>query len=129
MPRCLKCGEGLSRAHRNFLEKAVYSLVFKCQACGARVGERRLFLNYFLKHTHCPRCGTDELDKRKTIDKIDKLSKAPMSLLQAALGGSLYHCVFCRVQFYDVRSRAPKVPSRSSGNAESRAAPAGTPGA
>jgi hypothetical protein len=120
MPRCLKCGEGLSRTHRNLLEKVVYNLVFQCRACGARVGERRHFLNYFVKHTRCPRCGTDEVEKRKSVDKIDKRLKTPMSLLQAGLGGSLYHCVFCRIQFYDVRSRARNSP-RSARNAESRA--------
>ncbi len=29
--------------------------------------------------------------------------KNPMSLVQKLLGGSLYHCVYCRLQFYDLR--------------------------
>ena len=28
---------------------------------------------------------------------------SPMRMIHWALGGTLYHCVFCRLQFYDVR--------------------------
>ena len=108
MPRCLRCGEGLTRSRRNISEKLYYSLVFKCRSCGLRVGEKHNFLNYFARHTRCPRCGTAEVEKRTTRDRIDKVLKTPISLVQAMLGGTLYHCVFCRIQFYDLRSRPPK---------------------
>ncbi len=108
MPRCLKCGESLVRARRAIWEKALYTLVFKCQACEIRIGEKRSYLHYFARFARCPRCGTEQVEKRSTRDRIDKLLKTPVSLAQALLGGSLYHCVFCRVQFYDLRARARK---------------------
>ena len=38
-------------------------------------------------------------------DKIDKMARSPIRLVHRLLGGSLYHCTFCRLQFYDVRKR------------------------
>ncbi|MGI8992525.1 MAG: hypothetical protein ACR2I2_23460 [Bryobacteraceae bacterium] len=40
---------------------------------------------------------------RSKPDKIDKMLKTPMSLLQKFLGGHLYHCLYCRIQYYDLR--------------------------
>lgn len=119
MPRCLNCGESLVRTHRKLWEKLIYDLVFKCRACGLRVGEKYHFFLNFGPDARCPRCGTTQLDKRNTRDKIDKLIKTPTSMVHALLGGYLYHCVFCRIQFYDVRKRArrttPKATAVSTG--------------
>ena len=95
----------MARSHRNFFEKALFSIVFKCRACGVRTGEKHRFFSHFGKHAQCPRCGTKNLEKRSSRDKIDRVLKSPISMLQAALGGHLYHCTFCRIQFYDLRGR------------------------
>ena len=55
----------------------------------------------------CPRCGTDRLDRLKRIDEIDRVSKLPWSALQRFLGGKLYHCRSCRLQFHDCRKQLP----------------------
>jgi hypothetical protein len=34
---------------------------------------------------------------------------SPIRMIHWALGGTLYHCVFCRLQFYDVRGLKPVV--------------------
>jgi hypothetical protein len=33
----------------------------------------------------------------------------PFSLIQALFGASLKHCALCRLQFYDLRRRLPKI--------------------
>ena len=48
----------------------------------------------------CPDCGTSRVVLRKKRDHIDRLSRAPSSLLAKVRGGKLYHCIFCRLQFY-----------------------------
>jgi hypothetical protein len=35
--------------------------------------------------------------------------KNPISYLQKFFGGSLHWCPFCRLQFYDLRKKAPTV--------------------
>lgn len=112
MPECPKCGEKISRTHRSFWEKPIYSIVFCCRSCNYRVGAKQDFFRQFSWNTLCPRCGNMDVEKRKTRDKIDKLIHSPLSVLNSLLGGKLYHCVFCRIQYYDIRSRLPK-PVRS----------------
>jgi hypothetical protein len=34
------------------------------------------------------------------------LIKHPASVLQSVTGGYLYHCAFCRIQFYDLRRQS-----------------------
>ena len=106
MPSCTNCGEALKRAHRKPWEKSVYSIVFRCGKCGRRMGEKHPIYNYLARHTRCPRCGTPDVDRRTVRDKIDKVTHSPVSMFQMLLGGSLYHCGFCRIQFYDLRGRA-----------------------
>ena len=48
----------------------------------------------------CPDCGTSRVVLRKKRDHIDRISRAPSSLLAKIRGGKLYHCIFCRLQFY-----------------------------
>jgi hypothetical protein len=41
----------------------------------------------------------------KRRDGIDKMQNGLANLLHKLVGGKLYHCWFCRLQFYDVRKR------------------------
>ncbi len=54
-------------------------------------------------HVQCPRCHTYKVSRRIAPDKIDPVIKSMSSMLQSVLGGRLYHCNFCRIQFYDLR--------------------------
>jgi hypothetical protein len=42
-------------------------------------------------------------------DHIDDMSYRPSSIIQRLLGGQLYHCIGCRLQFYDLRPRRSQV--------------------
>ena len=52
----------------------------------------------------CPDCGTTRLVVRRTIDPIDRVVRGPFAWFRRKRGAKLYHCIFCRVQFY---SRLP----------------------
>ena len=46
---------------------------------------------------------------KKSPEEIDKMAAGPLNILERLAGGSLYHCCFCRIQFYDRRKMAPRV--------------------
>lgn len=102
---CVGCGGPIVRTHRTALEKLVYAAGFQCAKCKKRSGTPRLWVLRFAANVHCPTCGGTELDRRSTRDYIDAMRWGPTSVLQRLLGGTLYHCHACRVQFYDLRKR------------------------
>ena len=104
MPKCNQCGDDLARSHRKLWEKPIYSVVFTCRLCETRAGMTHRYFNYFGPYAKCPRCGNGDLRKRETLDRIDRLLRTPISWLQGLFGANLYHCVLCRMQFYDFRS-------------------------
>lgn len=75
----------------------------------------------------CPNCGTARLSKLKERDGIDPMQSGFLNLLERWAGGKLYHCCFCRIQFYDRRTLAPRTPSDA--QPEEAAAAAAAPGA
>jgi len=55
------------------------------------------------ENCRCPKCGTYRVTKLKERDHIDKMHTGILHLFERFSGGSLYHCCFCRLQFYDRR--------------------------
>src|SRR5438105_10372809 len=52
----------------------------------------------------CPHCQTTRLKVLKKLDRIEKLyGNALMNRMRARRGDTIYHCVYCRLQFYDPR--------------------------
>jgi len=92
------------RSHRRLWEKPIYSFVHKCRECESRVRTKHRLLEYVSGPAKCPHCGDREIQRRSTRDKIDRTLRTPFSVVQSLLGGQLYHCGFCRIQFYDLRS-------------------------
>ena len=95
----------------------MYKAAYQCQDCEFRVTTPRRFTFTFHRRACCPACGSSDLKRLPRRDKIETLSKRPWSLLQGLLGGRLYYCALCRLQFYDLRSqlhrRAPAAPRTS----------------
>jgi hypothetical protein len=54
----------------------------------------------------CPDCGRARLKRYQNSDRIERRSQTLWSTLSQLLGGKLYHCPLCRVQFYDLRMPA-----------------------
>ena len=102
---CLQCGGELRRSRRRLLERFGYSKAYRCKDCDTRVRVALTTHSKNLKFAACPKCHTYELTAPKRVDKIDKLMKGPGSFVQRLMGGTLYHCWYCRLQFYDLRPR------------------------
>jgi cytoskeletal protein CcmA (bactofilin family) len=65
----------------------------------------------------CPHCQTTRLTVLKKLDRIETLyGNALMNRMRARRGDTIYHCVYCRLQFYDPRKpgTAP-APQKSGG--------------
>jgi hypothetical protein len=63
-----------------------------------------------------------KVSRRIAPDKIDPVIKSFSSVLQGLLGGRLYHCNYCRIQFYDLRHTS-KVSAAPADGAPTDAAP------
>ena len=104
MLHCPTCRGPLRRVHRTFGEKFLYAAMYQCLKCHTRRPEPRWYALYLGDYPRCPRCGTYRLSRLSTPDHIDGMSRSALSLMQRVLRGGLYHCRYCRLQFYDVRS-------------------------
>ncbi len=71
----------------------------------------------------CPHCQTTRLKVLKKLDRIEKLyGNALMNRMRARRGDTIYHCVYCRLQFYDPRKPGGQSPAaQSSGREETSA--------
>ena len=56
----------------------------------------------------CPLCGTYRLRALAERDHIDRMYNSLVNLVLRIMGGRLYHCRYCRLQFYDRRRLAPE---------------------
>jgi hypothetical protein len=85
---------------------------WKCEDCQTLAITPRPFLLHFGPNCRCPVCGTVRVSRLAKRDKIDRMLGGPLNLAERLAGGRLYHCRFCRVQFYDRRPHveAPLVP-------------------
>jgi DNA-directed RNA polymerase subunit RPC12/RpoP len=105
--KCGQCGAKLRRVHRTFWERFRYLAIYECRHC-----EREVLIprhqTYHLGGTcRCPRCGTFRVVKLKVPDKIDPMQGGLLNMMERMAGGNLYHCCFCRVQFFDRRPLDP----------------------
>ncbi|MEP7305872.1 MAG: hypothetical protein ABJA98_10165 [Acidobacteriota bacterium] len=99
------------RTHRTLAQKLLYSDVFRCRKCGRRLKRSRLrsggILTFaFSRYSHCIRCGTPNVHRMKKRDRIDSMSRHPLSLLLRLTGAPLNRCYSCRLQYRDWRRPA-----------------------
>ena len=103
MSQCGQCGGRLKRVHRTFLERFSYMAIYECRDCHVETCIPRRYRYHFGADARCPHCGTTRLSKLKEKDGIDPMRSGVMNLAERLAGGKLYHCCFCRIQFYDRR--------------------------
>ena len=109
MGKCGYCGGGrLKRVHRTFLERFSYLAIYKCRECENEEFVPRRYTFRLGGNARCPRCGTLRITKLRGLDKIDPMIPGMLNRLEKLAGGTLYHCSFCRLQFYDRRKMAPR---------------------
>jgi hypothetical protein len=104
------------RVHRTLLERVFFQSVHRCRACDSR--ERRPYLPMTLsRFARCPECGNEQLRTLRKRDPIDRLHRNPFSRMQSLAGGRLYYCLFCRLQYYDLRQLSPRAIATASQSA------------
>jgi predicted SprT family Zn-dependent metalloprotease len=84
--------------------------IYECRECKDISSIPRRFRYHLGKFPRCPKCGTLRITKLKQRDHIDPLNTGFLNLLERVLGGPLYHCKFCRLQFYDRRRMTAEKP-------------------
>jgi len=112
MVKCGQCGGKLRRVHRTFFERFNYMAIYECRKCDRKEFVPRRFRYHLGPTCRCPKCGTHRVVRLKARDPIDSLHGGFLNLAERLLGGNrLYHCRWCRMQFYDRRKPAGEVPS------------------
>jgi len=108
--KCGYCGSSkLKRVHRTFVERFSYLAIYECRDCENEEFIPRRYTFHFGPQVRCPRCGTYRVTKLRGPDKIDRMATGFWNLFEKIAGGNkLYHCCFCRLQFYDRRKMAPR---------------------
>jgi hypothetical protein len=111
MVKCSQCGGKLRRVHRTFFERFNYMAIYECPKCEREESVPRRFRYHLGSVCRCPVCGTFRVVRLKQRDRIDRLHTGFLNLLERLAGGKLYHCRWCRMQFYDRRKLASESPT------------------
>src|SRR5688572_13695188 len=94
----------MKRIHRTLWDRFSYMAIYQCRICHAQESVPRHFRFHLGEDCRCPRCGTIRLRKLRERDHIDPMMTGILNLMERLAGGTLYHCRYCRLQFYDRRS-------------------------
>lgn len=81
----------------------MYLAIYQCRDCNEVAPVPRHFLFHLGADCRCPKCGTIRLTKLRERDHIDPMMSGILNLVERLAGGNLFHCRYCRVQFYDRR--------------------------
>jgi len=103
MHKCPRCGARLRRVHRTFFERFSYMAIYECKTCSVEEFIPRRYKLHFGKKARCPKCGTFRVVRLRGLDRIDPMFTGFFNFLERLAGGRLFHCRFCRIQFYDRR--------------------------
>jgi DNA-directed RNA polymerase subunit RPC12/RpoP len=84
--------------------------IYECQGCESQEYVPRRFRYHFGPATRCPVCGSQRVSKLKAPDRIDKYHTGFLNLVERFVGkGMLFHCRWCRLQFFDRRPLASEL--------------------
>ncbi len=107
--RCPECGGRVLRSHRKRWERLFWVAALRCRSCSHRflITSRALTFSAG-PWVRCPRCGTTEITRIPEPDPVDPMHAHWLNSVRRLLHGKLYHCRYCRIQFYDLRKRSPQ---------------------
>jgi hypothetical protein len=105
--KCGRCGGKLRRVHRTFIERLGFMAKYRCKECKALEVVPRPYRFHLGGRCRCHKCGSYRVTRLKVRDKIDPMERGFLNVLEKWAGGRLYHCKFCRIQFWDRRKWAP----------------------
>ena len=108
--KCGKCGERMKRIHRTFFERFSFMAIYECRKCVREESVPRRYRYHLGPSCRCPMCGTYRVVRLKQPDQIDRKHKGFLNFLERLAGkGRLFHCRWCRLQFFDRRRLAVEV--------------------
>jgi DNA-directed RNA polymerase subunit RPC12/RpoP len=93
----------MRRVHRTLMERFSYLAIYSCKDCHAEDNLPRAHQLHRGKAARCPKCGTFRLSRLKEPDRIDPMHTGLLNRLEKMAGGRLFHCRYCRIQFWDRR--------------------------
>jgi DNA-directed RNA polymerase subunit RPC12/RpoP len=99
----------MRRVHRTLMERFRYLALYECKECHAEDSLPRSYHLHLGKTARCPKCGTFRIVRLKEPDHIDKWHTGLLNMLEKMVGGRLFHCRYCRIQFFDRRRLASEV--------------------
>jgi DNA-directed RNA polymerase subunit RPC12/RpoP len=109
----------MRRVHRTLMERFNYLAIYECKDCHAEDNLPRAHQLHRGKAARCPKCGTYRLVKLKEPDHIDPMHTGLLNMLERMVGGRLFHCRYCRIQFFDRRRLRSEVDAdRAAADAE-----------
>ena len=124
MLKCEQCGGRVRRVHRTFFERFTYMAIYACRGCDAETYYPRRYTYHFGPHCRCPHCGTFRVTRLKAPDKIDRMHTGLLNMIERMASGRLFHCRYCRIQFFDRRRLASEVAADETEQETETAAPA-----
>jgi hypothetical protein len=84
--------------------------IYECRSCEREEFVPRRYRYHLGPTCRCPVCGTYRVTRLKQPDKIDRRHGGFLNLLERiASKGRLFHCRWCRLQFFDRRPLAADV--------------------
>lgn len=107
MRKCSRCGGRLRRIHRTLIERIGYMAIYQCQRCREEQVVLRRWRYHFGPGARCPLCGSRRVTRLKAPDQIDPMTGGFLNFMERIVKGKLFHCRFCRIQFYDRRTLLP----------------------
>ena len=86
--------------------------IYECAKCESEECAPHPFRYHLGPACRCPVCGTYRVVRLRKRDHIDRLRGGFLNLLERLVGGGkLYHCRWCRMQFYDRRKTVGELPA------------------
>ena len=87
--------------------------IYQCHTCEHEDFIPRRYRYHLGPSCRCPVCGTYRVVRLKERDRIDRMQSGFLNLLERVAGkGRLFHCRWCRLQFYDRRPLAAEAPPK-----------------
>lgn len=102
---CRECGASLRRSKRSTFDRLRYLEAYRCPGCGARYHVTMWSRLKLARWAKCPKCRYQGIKAKRRIDPIDSMRGGILNFVHKIMGGQLYHCWYCRLQFYDLRPR------------------------
>jgi len=111
MPQCPRCDHHLAREHRSGVQRLLYRELFECKHCHFRMARPHAGISgtvgfLFARHSQCLKCGNARVQRLTKKDRIDTVSKHPLSVLLGLTGAPINRCPLCRIQYRDWRKPA-----------------------